>query len=120
MSRKNTRSSGESTSMLTIEQPIGAFFVGVMSWKTLLDITFFDVRRIVRERRDVETYLGIQRELRQDRVEELRQYVNYKDASFPTGIIIAVEADCALYDTDRHIMTLMNNMEVDSPEERVF
>jgi DGQHR domain-containing protein len=64
--------------------------------------------------------LGIQRELRQDRVEELRQYVNYKDASFPTGIIIAVEADCASYDPDRGIMTLMNNMETESAHDRVF
>lgn len=105
---------------LPIEQPVGAFYVGVMGWQTLLQITYFDVRRIVREKRDVETYLGIQRELRPDRVEELKQYVNYRDASFPTGIIIAVEADCASYDPDRRTMILMNNMEPESPAERVF
>jgi DGQHR domain-containing protein len=105
---------------LQIEQPVGAFYVGVMSWKTLLEIAYFDVRRIVRERRDVETYLGIQRELRPDRVEELKQYVNYKDASFPTGIIIAVEADCASYNPDMGLMTLMNNMDTELPSDRVF
>ena len=89
-------------------------------WKTLLEIAYFDVRRIVRERRDVETYLGIQRELRPDRVEELKQYVNYKDASFPTGIIIAVEADCASYNPDMGLMTLMNNMDTELPSDRVF
>jgi DGQHR domain-containing protein len=105
---------------MMIEQPVGSFYIGVMPWKTLLDIAYFDVRRIVRERRDVETYLGIQRELRNDRVEELKQYVNFKDASFPTGIVIAVEADCAAYDEQRKIMTLMNNMDTEIPGERVF
>jgi DGQHR domain-containing protein len=105
---------------LQIEQPVGAFYVGVMSWKTLLEIAYFDVRRMVRERRDVETYLGIQREVRPDRVEELKQYVNYKDASFPTGIIIAVEADCASYNPDTGLMTLMNNMDTELPSDRVF
>jgi hypothetical protein len=40
---------------LPIEQPVGSFYVGVMPWDTLLEIAYFDVRRIVRERRDVET-----------------------------------------------------------------
>ncbi len=105
---------------LQMEQPVGGIYLGVMPWKTLLDITYFDVRHIVREQRDVETYLGIQRELRPERVEELRRYVNYKDASFPTGIVIAVEADCAAYDPQRQMMTLMNNMNTETADERVF
>lgn len=105
---------------LPIEQPVGSFYLGVMRCETLLEIAYFDVRRIVREKRDFETYLGIQRELRPDRVEELRQYVNYKDASFPTGIVIAVESECASYNPDQRTMTLMNNMDAESANERVF
>src|SRR5580704_2032610 len=90
---------------LVIEQPIGPLYVGVVPYKTLLEITRFDIRHTVQqEGRDVGTYLGIQRQIRKDRVEELQQYVNFKDASFPTGIIIAVKSDCASYDSDRKIM----------------
>jgi len=91
-----------------------------MPWRTLCDIAYFDVRRIVREERAVETYLGIQRPLKPERVEELKKYVNLKDASFPTGIIVAVESDCASYDSDTKVMTLANNMETESTEDRIF
>src|SRR5215467_8488180 len=70
---------------IAAEQPIGSIFVGVIPWTTLRDITYFDFRRLVKEENGLDTYLGIQRQLKPKRVQELRQYVNLRDASFPTG-----------------------------------
>ena len=64
-----------------------------MDQKLIQDITFFDVRRRIAEERDVERYLGIQRPLQPRRVDELRDYVNFIDATFPTSIILAIDSD---------------------------
>jgi hypothetical protein len=48
---------------LRARQPIGDLFLGIINYKDLELISRFDVRRIVKEERDVETYLGIQRPL---------------------------------------------------------
>ncbi len=79
-----------------VTQPIGTFYVGVMSAEDVLAISYADVRRI--ENRDIEKAIGIQRPLSPERVEEIRQYVRTVDASFPTSIILAVEGKDAEFD----------------------
>lgn len=91
-----------------IGQPVGDFFVGVISARKLCAIADFDVRRVIQEERDIERYLGIQRPLNERRVSELKEYVNYVDACFPTSIVIAVPGKCASYDRRRRTMTLSN------------
>lgn len=73
---------------IELEQPIGTFYIGKMSYQDLISITKADVRRI--EERDVEKFSGIQRPLSKKRVKELRKYVNLIDATFPTSIILAI------------------------------
>lgn len=97
-------------SCIKVTQPIGTFYIASINYKDLRDITFFDVRRILGER-EIETYLGIQRPLTPRRVEEIKKYVNTVDATFPTAIIIAVEAVCATYDESASKMTLSNYLE---------
>src|ERR1700676_1519049 len=84
-------------SALKVRQPIGEFFVGVLDSRRLCEITHFDIRRILHER-EFETYLGIQRPLNEDRVEEIEQYVQTIDACFPTAVILSVSGNCAKYD----------------------
>lgn len=100
---------------IKVSQPIGTFFIASISYRDLRDITFFDVRRILREEREVETYLGIQRPLKKRRVEEIAHYVNTVDATFPTAIIIAVDGTCAKYDEAARSMTLSNQLEGERP-----
>lgn len=109
-----------SFSCLPIEQPVGKLYVGAMPWQVLKKITFFDVRELIKGERPLEEYLGIQRQVKQDRVAELRKYVNLKDACFPTGIILAVEAECAEYDEKKRVMTLSNVMDTEDPADRIF
>lgn len=63
--------------------------------------------------------LGIQRPLNKDRVKNIQKYVNTIDATFPTGIIIAVEEECAEFNEKKGVLTLRNYMDPDEEKERV-
>ncbi|MEX2375887.1 MAG: DGQHR domain-containing protein [Dehalococcoidia bacterium] len=78
-----------------VQQPLGTFYVGVIEAADLLAISYADVRRI--DERDLEKYLGIQRPLARDRVNELRDYVGTVDAAFPTSVLLAVESQNVEY-----------------------
>jgi DGQHR domain-containing protein len=89
-------------------QPIGDIFIAAMPFRTLIRISHFDVRRVLQEERDVERYLGIQRPLEEARVKSLSEYVNYKDASFPTSVILAIDEDYAHFNDETKTMTVSN------------
>lgn len=89
---------------IEVTQPIGTFYIGSMDSADLVAISYSDVRRI--EERDVEALSGIERPLSRKRVAELRQYVTNIDASFPTGIILAIESEHAKFDTETRTMTI--------------
>lgn len=97
-------------SALPVQQPIGEFFVGVIEASDLLEISYADIREM---ERDLDNYLGIQRKISQSRVLELSEYVNTKDASFPTSIILAVEEQCVEWDEHAKTLTLHSTDEVD-------
>lgn len=105
MKREDPRSL--SLPVIRIHQPIGDFYIGIIKSKDLCDICWFDIRQILKER-DLDTYMGIQRQLSQKRVSEIKQYVTTIDATFPTGIILAVDESCASLE---NLST--NNMQVD-------
>jgi DGQHR domain-containing protein len=83
--------------VIKVTQPIGDFYVGSMSSKSLVDISFFDMRRL-NGTNELDDYLGIQRELNNKRVEEIKLYANSPDATFPTAIVLAVEEACVQLD----------------------
>jgi DGQHR domain-containing protein len=86
----------------------------------LSKLSYFDVRRVLRDERDVERYLGIQRPLDPKRVSELESYVNYRDASFPTSIIVAAEEDYARFDESTNTMTVTNMREGENKPSIAF
>lgn len=98
-------------SALRAKQPIGDLFIASMPYKDLIKISFFDVRRVIQDERDVERYLGIQRPLDTSRVKKLVEYVNFYDASFPTAVIVAVDEQYASFDEDTGKLTLRNYRE---------
>ncbi len=115
--------------VLRLRQPIGEFYVGTIEAQALCSITWVDIRRIFGER-EFESYLGIQRPRNAARIAEIQQYVRTIDATFPTGIIVAVDEVCAevkfsklpdgSYSDTEGIMTLSNYPEPDDPEERIL
>ncbi len=89
---------------IQMEQSIGSFFIASIDCRTLCEITYADVRRM--EEREVETYLGIQRPLRQDRVVEIKEYLTTLDACFPTAVILAIDGKCVEISNDKRTMVL--------------
>ncbi len=84
--------------VLEVEQKGGTFYVCSLPAKTLVDISYSDVRRLAKEERDIERYLGIQRPIDPKRVQQIREYIDSPDPYFPTGIILAVDERCASFD----------------------
>ena len=95
-----------------ITQPIGTFYYGAITHNDLVKISYSDIRRIDAERRDVETYLGIERPLRKNRVGELKDYVNTVDATFPSPIILAIAEEDTELDKESGYMSIRNNIDV--------
>jgi DGQHR domain-containing protein len=95
-------------SCIEVEQPIGKFYIGAIDSKDVVRISFADRRKIETGERDIEIVSGIQRPLAPRRVEEIRKYVTNIDASFPTGIILAIKAEDAEYDADTKMMRIRN------------
>ena len=83
------------TRYLKITQPIGEFYCCVMNARDLYEISYSDVRRLEKEQSEenLDTYLGIQRELNKNRVKKIREYIGSVDATFPNSIIVAINGD---------------------------
>lgn len=100
--------------VLPVEQPIGSFFIGAIEARDLYAISYADVRR--KEGRDIEQYIGTQRDLSEGRVGEIKRYVKNVDACFPTGIILAVnESHAKLVGSPKERQTI----ELDSDNGKV-
>jgi len=85
---------------LEATQPIGHMYVAVIDSGALEFISYADVRRLEegRENREVEDYIGIQRELNKNREREIGKYVNLVDATFPNSIILSISSEHVTYD----------------------
>lgn len=105
---------------LKVIQPIGDFFIASIDSRLLCEITYFDVRRIMKEERDFEGYLGIQRPVEKKRVKDLQDYVYNEDACFPTAIIISIPGECARFDEQANTMVLSNKTDVAEGESPIY
>lgn len=95
---------------LVVDQPIGTFYIGVIDSSDLVSISYADVRR--QEGRDIEKYIGTQRDLSEARVKEIQQYVTTVDACFPTSIILSIESDNAIFDEKKQIIKIVKDENV--------
>lgn len=103
--------------VFTAVQPIGTFFVGVMPAKELLTICEFDYRRIV-QKAGYKDFLGVQRQLKSDRVSAIRKYIDTVDATFPTSIVLSVDDRCSnlLWEGDRTILEIAEYEDDENPQ----
>ncbi len=92
--------------VLKVRQPIGDFYIASIRAQDLVDISYKDVRRLASEQRDVEKYLGIQREVKKSRIKQIKKYIEGRDATFPTAVIVSIDERCAIYDEQRNSITL--------------
>lgn len=87
-----------------IRQPIGELFVGRMTAREIVSVTYADVREMTGN--ELDQYMGINRRLAKQRVSALSKYVTTYDATFPTSIILAVPGANAEFDEERDVLTL--------------
>jgi len=105
---------------IKIKQPIGDIYVASMPASLITQISYFDVRRIERENREVESYLGIQRPINKQRIKDLHQYVNFVDATFPTSIILSIGDEHCEYDIKKREIIIRNYRSgEDQPSARI-
>ena len=96
-------------------QPIGELFFGRMKATEIVSVAYADVREMAEN--ELDKYIGINRRLTKNRVEELSRYVQTFDATFPTSIIVAVPEENAVFDERRNALTIRATD--DTPLERV-
>ena len=94
---------------LEATQPIGNMYVGILNSDVLEFISYADVRRIElgTDNREVEDYIGIQRQLNTTREKEIGKYVNLIDATFPNSIILSISSKYAKFDAKTKIMQIL-------------
>jgi DGQHR domain-containing protein len=97
-------------SCIPVVQPIGTFYIGAIDSKDLVAISYADVRKP--DGRDIERYIGTQRDLSEDRVEEIQQYVTTVDACFPSGVILSINSENAKYDEKTNRLAITRDEKV--------
>lgn len=97
-------SSAISIPAFKIQQPIGELFIGRMTAREIVAVAFADVREM--EENELDKYIGINRRLTKNRVDELSRYVQTYDATFPTSIIVAVPDENAEFDETENLLTI--------------
>lgn len=70
--------------VIKVQQPIGFIYVAKIDPNHLLQMSRVDRRRIAED----DEVLGIQRELRDDKVKQIKSYLSSIDATFPNSIIV--------------------------------
>ena len=73
------------TPIIQITQPIGDFYLGKVDASKLKDSVIIKRKR--------ETSSGIQRDLNNERLREIKEYCSDPDATFPTSIILSIDTN---------------------------
>lgn len=107
------RSSLEAIPAIQVQQPIGVFFLASIPAKDLVEISWADLRHMEQE---LDRYVGIQRELKTDRVAEIGNFVNSVDATFPTSVVLAVKSSCVSFDEKKGMLTLHEGVDESTGE----
>jgi DGQHR domain-containing protein len=97
-----------------VTQPIGEFYLGVIRYADLIEVSSVDMRRI---EGDLDRYVGIQRKLSKDRVVEIGSFVNSIDATFPASVVLAVKGECATYREEAGVLLLHEGIDEDTGEQ---
>lgn len=74
---------------IAVTQNLGEFYVASMDFRDLLKIVKRDPREWAEDESDLLT--GVQRDIKQSRVNKISEYVSYDFATFPTSVVIALD-----------------------------
>ena len=88
-----------------ISQQIGDFFVAKIEAKDLVTVSYSDIRSLD-DGEILGAYLGIQRPLNKKRANEIKDYVNNMDATFPSSVILSLESGDIHWNERSSILTI--------------
>ncbi len=91
--------------VIKVKQPVGTIYVAKITPEILLQMSIVDRRRIEED----EEILGIQRELRPEKVQQIKRYLTSYDATFPNSIIVNTTSEFIITETE-------NSIEIDNQE----
>lgn len=91
--------------ILQVHQSIGTIFVSKIKPSDLLSMSKVDRRRIEED----DEFLGIQRELRKDKVIQIQNYLSSVDATFPNSIIVNTTSDFIISESDEYLELAIND-----------
>lgn len=99
---------------LIASQPIGEMYTAIIESQALVYLSYTDVRRLREnsDNREIEDYIGIQRELNKSREKKIGQYVNLVDASFPNSIILSMSSEDAIYNKNENQLKIRYSQDV--------
>ena len=92
--------------ILEVRQPVGLFLLGRVKASQLLKITHSDPRRYNQE---LDDYVGIQREIDEKKIKQLREFINTSDAAMPNSIIGTLKPDKYEYVSGPKILKIEEN-----------
>lgn len=85
-------------------QPIGDIYVTTIDPQVLLQMSIVDRRRI----EDDEEVIGIQRELKEEKVKQIKKYLSTNKATFPNSIILNTEEKYIVHKNENTIELEIN------------
>lgn len=93
-----------SLNIIKVNQPIGSIYVAKIHPEMLLQMSLVDRRRIANN----DEILGIQRELKPEKVIQIRNYLSSIYATFPNSIIVNTTKDYILKETNNLLELKIN------------
>lgn len=87
------------TKVIKVKQPIASFYIAKINSSDLLSMSSVDRRHIVND----DEILGIQRELKPEKVRQIKKYLSTIEATFPNSIIVNVKEEDVDYVDENEI-----------------
>ena len=78
-----------STTVIEVSQPLATFYVAVLPAELLLQTSFSDTLRAIRDETGAYSLQGVQRLIDDDRIKAIGSYISRTDSAFPNSIILA-------------------------------
>jgi DNA phosphorothioation-associated DGQHR protein 1 len=77
------------TTVIEVSQPLATFYAAVLPAELLLQTSFSDTLRAIRDETGAYSLQGVQRLIDDDRIRAIGSYISRTDSAFPNSIILA-------------------------------
>lgn len=91
--------------IIKVKQPIGTIYVGKILPSLLLKMSTVDRRRIIED----DEVLGIQRDLKPEKVTQIKNYLSTIDATFPNSIIVNTTGNYVINESETQLTLAIND-----------